>query len=85
MRTINMTTITKKGQTTIPKRIREYLGVKPKDKIEFEIKEGIVRIRPAVNLDANFGRVRPKRKPEDFRAIRKFFEKEVGRKTGKEV
>ena len=85
MRTTNMTTITKKGQTTIPKKIREYLGVKPKDKIEFEVKEGVVSIKPAVSLDSNFGRVRPRRKPEDFRAMRKFFEKEVGRESAKEV
>ena len=85
MRTTNITTITKKGQTTIPKRIREYLGIKSKDKVEFEIKEGIVLIRPAANLDTNFGRVRPKKKPEDFRAMRKFFEKQIGRESTKEV
>jgi len=80
-----MTTITKKGQTTIPKRIREYLGVKPKDKVEFEIKEGMVRIKPASNLDSNFGRVKPTRKPEDFKVMRNFFEEEVGKKTSKEA
>ena len=85
MRVTNMATLTKKGQITIPKRIREYLGIKPKDRVEFEIKEGEVRIKPASNLEANFGRVKPKRRPEDFKAQRKFFEKKVGEETAKEV
>ncbi|MEA1964119.1 MAG: type II toxin-antitoxin system PrlF family antitoxin [Candidatus Aerophobetes bacterium] len=85
MRTTNITTLTKKGQATIPKRIREYLGIKPNDKIEFEIKKDMVVIKPALNLDLNFGRVKPKKKPEDFKEVRKFFEKEVGKKTAKEV
>lgn len=85
MRTTNTSTVTKKGQTTIPKNIREYLGLKPKDKVEFEIKEGVVRIKPASNLESNFGRLKPKRKPEDFKAMRKFFEKKVGKETAKEA
>ncbi len=85
MRVTNMATLTKKGQITIPKRIREYLGIKPKDRVEFEIKEGEVRIKPASNLEANFGKVKPKRKPEDFKAQRKFFEKKAGEETAREV
>jgi len=44
-----------------------------------------VLIKPAANLDTNFGRVRPKKKPEDFRAMGKFFEKQIGRESAKEV
>jgi AbrB family looped-hinge helix DNA binding protein len=32
-------TITSKGQVTIPKKIREKLGLKPGDKISFEVNE----------------------------------------------
>jgi AbrB family looped-hinge helix DNA binding protein len=32
-------TITSKGQVTIPKKIRDKLGLKPGDKLDFEINE----------------------------------------------
>ena len=81
----NITSISPKGQVTIPKKIRDYLKVKPKDKIEFEIEKGVVRLKPVKSLELNFGKVKPKEKPEDFKKIRKFFEKKVGEETGKEV
>jgi AbrB family looped-hinge helix DNA binding protein len=34
-----MSTITSKGQVTIPKPVRDRLGVKPGDKIAFELNE----------------------------------------------
>ena len=32
--------ITSKGQTTIPKKIRDYLHLQPGDKIDFVVEEG---------------------------------------------
>ena len=84
MEAINITTLTKKGQVTIPKRIREYLGIKSNDKIEFEIRKGKVEIRPALSLDVNFGRVTPSRKPENFNEMRRFFERKVGEEVDNE-
>ena len=41
-----ISTITSKGQVTIPAEIRKYLGLKTNDKIAFMIdSEGIVRLR----------------------------------------
>ncbi len=41
-----ITTITSKGQVTIPAEVRKHLGVKTNDKIAFVIdSEGIVRLR----------------------------------------
>jgi antitoxin PrlF len=41
-----ISTITSKGQVTIPVEVRNYLGIKTNDKIAFVIdSEGIVRIR----------------------------------------
>ncbi len=77
------TSITKKGQVTIPKRIREYLGLKAKNQVEFKIEKGKVTLQPATSIDANFGKVKPKRKPEDFTEIRKFFEKGVAKEVSK--
>ncbi|HLC70601.1 MAG TPA: AbrB/MazE/SpoVT family DNA-binding domain-containing protein [Candidatus Nanoarchaeia archaeon] len=39
-----MTTLTQKGQATIPKNVREILGIHPGDEIEFEVEEDIVTI-----------------------------------------
>ncbi len=38
-------TITTKGQVTIPKAIRDRMGLKPGDKIEFVEERGTVRVR----------------------------------------
>lgn len=84
MNTSVVTTLTSKGQITIPKRVREVLGVKAGDKIEFEIEKGVVKIKPALTLEASFGRIKPHRRPEDFRALRKFFEEKVAEEAVKE-
>lgn len=39
-------TLTAKGQTTVPREIRDHLGLKPGDKIDYEIgPDGSVRLR----------------------------------------
>ena len=44
-------TITTKGQTTVPKEVRDHLGLKPGDKIEFVIQpDGAVRVE-ALSVD----------------------------------
>jgi AbrB family looped-hinge helix DNA binding protein len=41
-----VSTVTSKGQVTIPAEVREYLGIKTNDKIAFVIdQEGSVRLR----------------------------------------
>lgn len=43
--------ITSKGQVTIPKSIRERLGVKPGDEVEFVEVDGQVKLQPADGTD----------------------------------
>jgi AbrB family looped-hinge helix DNA binding protein len=60
------TTVTSKGQVTIPKRIREFLRVKSGDRIDFDIDaRGSVVVRPAgTDLTALKGLLRrPRRRP----------------------
>lgn len=38
--------ISSKGQITLPKRIRELLGVGPGEEVEFEVREGEVLLKP---------------------------------------
>lgn len=62
-----VTTITKKGQVTIPVGIRRSLGLAPGDKVSFVIEKGEVKVRPVKSaLDTSFGAVKPRKKPEGF-------------------
>ncbi len=39
------TTITSKGQVTIPKEVRDQLGLHPSDRLEFEVQGDVVIMR----------------------------------------
>ena len=43
--------ITSKGQITVPRDIRRTLGVRPGDRLLFEVDEGGVRVRPVRSTD----------------------------------
>ena len=47
--------VTKKGQTTLPKPVRETLGVGAGDRVRYVILEGEVRILPVRPIDRLFG------------------------------
>lgn len=65
------TSITKKGQVTIPAEVRKALSLKPRDKVAFEIRGGEAVIKPVPSdLLAGFGAVQPKERPEDFMRMR---------------
>lgn len=48
---MNSTIVTSKGTTTIPKEVRDMLGIKPGSRINFDITDGEVRIRRNLSLD----------------------------------
>jgi len=63
--------ITAKGQTTIPKEIRDALGLQPGDRVLFVRKGPDVVVQPLVStLHDLRGSVPPRRRPEDFDLIR---------------
>lgn len=43
----NSSTISSKGQITVPQQIRKRLGLAPGDRVEFVVEEGRTVIRPA--------------------------------------
>ncbi len=47
--------ITKKGQTTLPKAVREVLGVQVGDRVRYVIFQGEVRILPVRPISRLFG------------------------------
>ena len=77
------TTITQKGQATIPAPIRKRLGFKPREKISFEINEkNEAVIRPVKNFLTLRGSLNSK-KPFDIEAMDKAVEKEIGKEYAK--
>lgn len=56
--------ITSKGQATIPKLIRQHLGLEPGDRVKFFIHpDGTVVILPKIPASALKGIVKPRRTP----------------------
>lgn len=47
--------ITKKGQTTLPKSVREFLGLRAGDKVRYFITGDGVRIMPVRSINRLFG------------------------------
>lgn len=72
--TVARSTLTSKSQTTVPKEIREKLGIGPGDVLEWEMADGEVRVLP---LDRAFlrrrgsVRVGPGSAVEDVRLLRR--------------
>jgi AbrB family looped-hinge helix DNA binding protein len=79
------TTITQRGQITLPVEVQRLLGVRPKDKVAFEIDDGQVRLVPArYTLESAMGSVGPPTATEDFKRIsREVREEQAERATAK--
>ncbi|MGH2531474.1 MAG: AbrB/MazE/SpoVT family DNA-binding domain-containing protein [Thermomicrobiales bacterium] len=60
-----ISTITSKGQVTIPSEVRKELGIGTRDKIAFVIDEGAVHLRPVkyATLESVFGSIPPLDRP----------------------
>ena len=65
-----ITTMTQRGQVTVPSEVRRLLGLKPRDKVAFTIENDQVRIGPArFTLESAFASVKPLKGKRDFKAI----------------
>lgn len=77
--------LTQKSQITLPKRVRDFLGLSPGDQVKFEIEGDTVKILPARSkLEENYGRVNPRNRPENFGKLRQEFEEGVGREASED-
>ncbi len=78
---MSLSILTKKGQTTIPKSVREFLNIKPNDKILYLMEGNRVIIKPLKGniLDLK-GSVKTKEKPINFKKIRSETKKKIARK-----
>lgn len=75
-------TLTRKGQVTIPKAIRDRLGMKEGEKVIFVMRdqEVILKVVKGTILDLK-GSVRPSASPEDFEKIRHSVKQTVAKKV----
>ena len=75
---MNERTVTVKGQVTIPAEIRARLGIKPRDRVRFELHGDAATIRKASSrLMEIYGSVKTDGKPIDWRQLREEFEQGV--------
>ena len=80
-----ITTVTEKGQVTIPGKLRKALNIEAKDQVAFLLMDGELRLLPVKStLLAGFGAVKPKHRPEDFTRMRKEIEEEMAEEVAKE-
>jgi AbrB family looped-hinge helix DNA binding protein len=62
--------ITSKGQATIPKAIREHLGLKPGDRVKFFLHpDGSVVLLPKLSAASLRGIVKSRRRPVTIKAM----------------
>ena len=76
-------TLTSKGQTTIPREVREHLGIRTGDRLDFVIKpDGTVMLRPATIQVSELKGIlhRKKMKPVSVREMDDAIQKHVRRK-----
>ena len=79
------TTVTQKGQVTIPAEVRRAMGLKPRDKVIFRLVGKVAEMKKAPSkVLAGFGAVTPRKKPEDWQEVREEFEKGVAEEAAEE-
>ena len=83
---MSVSVLTSKGQTTIPKNVRNFLGLEPNDKIFYMVEGKRVILKPLKGniLDLR-GSVATKDKPIDFKKLRDTTRKKVARKIVEEA
>jgi AbrB family looped-hinge helix DNA binding protein len=78
--------ITRKGQVTIPKEIRDHLKAKEGEKVAFVMRgdDVILRMMRGNILDLK-GTVKPLKRPQNFEGIRKSVKKAITRRIAREA
>ena len=77
--------ITRKGQVTIPKEIRDHLKAKEGEKVAFFLRGDDVVLRVVRgNILSLKGSVKPRQRPEDMEAVRGLVKRSVSRKVARD-
>ncbi len=73
--------VTSKGQITLPKAIRDALGLDESSTVEFTLTDDGAVMKPTVGFLARYGTVKPLNRPEDWAKIRAETAKAVGKRA----
>ncbi|MBI2913421.1 MAG: hypothetical protein HYY03_05825 [Chloroflexi bacterium] len=78
--------MTQRGQVTVPAEVRRLLGLKPRDKVAFEIEDDKVQLLPArFTLESAFGSVKPATRTREFKAISRAARDEKAEKEARKL
>jgi AbrB family looped-hinge helix DNA binding protein len=87
-----ITSVTRKGQITLPIEIRRLLGIRAGNRIALsliassESREPQVLLKPVRSIaEMTFGAVPPRKMPEDFRDLRHHFEEGMAQEVMAEM
>ena len=73
-----ITTVTQKGQVTIPAEIRKALKLQARDRVEFTLVDGEARLRPAKSVvEATAGAVKARYKITGWSKLRRAVEEDI--------
>ena len=81
---MHLSRITRKGQVTIPKEIRDLFGIKPNDIGEFTVKEGSIMFLAKKGTILDGHRIKTDKKI-DFTEQRELMEKDIAANIVKEM
>jgi bifunctional DNA-binding transcriptional regulator/antitoxin component of YhaV-PrlF toxin-antitoxin module len=71
-------TVTDKGQTTVPRQVREALGIKPRQRLQWDIEaDGTATVRPEPSALALFGSLKIRKKFPGLKAEKAAVRKHV--------
>jgi AbrB family looped-hinge helix DNA binding protein len=83
-----LTTVTRKGQITLPIDIRRELGIEEGDKVAVSLVDSVDGERPKIVIkpvssvaEMTFGAVPPRKRPLDLKKMRRMFEEETGKQV----
>lgn len=77
--------VSPKGQITLPASVRKELGIKPKDRVLIELdEEGFVRVRPMSGLLRYAGAAGRLKKPLTWKQIREIAREDHVQKVARE-
>jgi len=76
--------VTSKGQITLPKVIRDALGLDESSIVEFTLTDGGALLTPATGFLRHYGTVTPLHRPEDWKQVRADTAAKVARQVAEE-
>src|SRR5262245_32423155 len=61
--------LSSKSAVTLPVEVRRFLGVKPKGRVIFQIRDKTVELKPVMTLEQAMGSVPPLSPPKDWKEL----------------